>query len=162
MKQTEQKQYGVVQDDGTVTEYPTQRAAERAGRLEALVVRSGDGWVYPTTGRTFDPSDVEGLSPATASQQVDEVLRRNSLRRMVHGGIVSHVIFREPSRMCTKMNLLKPSTEEERAPGSVFDRKVEAVRAALRALPGVIDVHREGDEPMYNYVFITVVRRRAA
>jgi hypothetical protein len=144
------KQYGVVQDDGTVTEYATHSKAERAGRIEALVVRSGAKWVYRATGRTFTPEDVSGLSAATASAQAEEALKRARVRKYC-GQVVSQLRTNDPEHVITRLHVQKST-----CPPQVSHK----IKQALETLPDLVNLDVEGTEPMYNYVFLTVVRRR--
>jgi hypothetical protein len=151
----EDKAYGVVQDDGTVTEYPSERAAEKAsgGGHEALVVKAEDGsWVYPATGRTFHPSDVADLSPARASKEANEMLDRNFGRARGRDGFHSDRDPHDHSLMHTRMNVLKQG-----------DWKQLASRMALvfGELPGTRVVNISGEEPFYNYFFVDIIRVRA-
>ena len=147
--------YGRVQDDGTVKEYPSQRAAERAGPMEAIVCWWPDQqkWIYPATGREFKPEDVAGLSPATASTQAWAVLGRAGLDRRLRkvNGVLSRVM--QGGLMQTSLHVQK-----SRVAASWPDLAAEA----LAGLPNAVRTtqpHR--DDEAYNYYFVEVHRRRS-
>lgn len=146
--------YGYVRDDGTVQSCRSSDEAEGRGGLESVVVRARDGrgWVYPATGRDFKPEDVQGLSPATASRQARTALENQGLGGLLaDNGIVSdNVSGRDAvvTRVQVQKSLVQPDWR---------DRAEEV----LAELPGAMRTVIERDDPMYNYWFLSVVRRKS-